>query len=296
MTATWRQIARKDVEDAARSKLLWGIGAAFVLFLALFFVVAGATAPTEPTATMALSFVAVTSQLFIPIVALVAGYMSIVGERRSGSLRILLSYPFSRLDLVLGKVVGRGLVVGLTLVVALIVGGMVAGVLYGNPGVGTFTGYLATVLLFGLAFTGIAVGISAGTATRGRAMAMSIGTYMGALLFWRPIVSGVYYLINGSLPGLTVEPWYLLARRLNPVEAFKVLASSVLETPVNLAFGIPVEDIPSDVPPDQLTVANRLVGEVPFYLEDWFTAVVLLLWLIIPGAIGYLRFRDADLD
>lgn len=295
MTATWRQIARKDIEDAARSKLLWGIGAAFVLFLSLFFVVAGATAPTEPTATMALSFVAVTSQLFIPIVALVAGYMSVVGERRTGRLRILLSYPFSRLDLVLGKTVGRGLVVGLTLVVALIIGGIVAAVLYGSPGFGTFAGYLATVLLFGLAFTGIAVGISAGTGTQGRAMAMSIGTYMGVLLFWRPIVSGIYYLIIGSLPELMVEPWYFLARRLNPVEAFKVLTSSVLDTPVNLAFGIPVEDIPSDVPADQLTVGNRVVGEIPFYLEDWFMAVVLLLWLIVPVAIGYTRFRDADL-
>lgn len=295
MTATWRQIARKDIEDAARSKLLWGIGAAFVLFLSLFFVVAGATAPTEPTATMALSFVAVTSQLFIPIVALVAGYMSVVGERRTGSLRILLSYPFSRLDLVLGKTVGRGLVVGLTLVVALIIGGIAAAVLYGSPGFGTFAGYLATVLLFGLAFTGIAVGISAGTGTQGRAMAMSIGTYMGVLLFWRPIVSGIYYLIIGSLPELMVEPWYFLARRLNPVEAFKVLTSSVLDTPVNLAFGIPVEDIPSDVPADQLTVGNRVVGEIPFYLEDWFMAVVLLLWLIVPVAIGYTRFRDADL-
>lgn len=295
MTATWRQIARKDVEDAARSKLLWGIGAAFVLFLSLFFVVAGATAPTEPTATMALSFVAITSQLFIPIVALVAGYMSVVGERRSGSLRILLSYPFSRLDLVIGKLVGRGLVVGLTLVVALIIGGLVVAVLYGTPDVGTFAAYLATVVLFGLAFTGIAVGISTGTATRGRAMAVAIGTYMGVLLFWRPIVAGIYYILNGTLPGLTVEPWYFLARRLNPVEAFQVLESGVLDSPVGLAFGIPVEDVPSDVPPDQLTIGNRLVSDVPFYLEDWFMAVILLSWLIVPVAIGYLRFRNADL-
>lgn len=295
MTATWRQIARKDVEDAARSKLLWGIGAAFVLFLALFFVVAGATAPTEPTATMALSFVAVTSQLFIPLVALVAGYMALVGERRNGSLRILLSYPFSRLDLVFGKTIGRGIVVGLTLVVALSVGGIVATVLYGNPGVGTFAGYLGTVVLFGLAFTGIAVGISAGTATRGRAMALAIGSYMGFLLFWRPIIAGIYYLLNGSLPGLTVEPWYFLARRLNPVEAFQALTSSVLDTEVGLAFGIPVEDVPSDVPPDQLTLAKRLVGDVPFYLEDWFMAGILFLWLVVPVALGYLRFRTADL-
>lgn len=295
MTATWRQIARKDVEDAARSKLLWGIGAAFVLFLSLFFVVAGATAPTEPTATMALSFVAVTSQLFIPIVALVAGYMAVVGERRSGSLRILLSYPFSRHDLVIGKTVGRGLVVGLTLVVALLIGGGVAAVLYGSPGVGTFAGYLGTVVLFGLAFTGIAVGISAGAGTRGRAMAMAIGTYMGMLLFWRPVVAGLYYLRHGSLPGLTVEPWYFLARRLNPVEAFQVLESSVLDSSVGLAFGIPVEDVPSDVPPDQLTLGNRLVGDVPIYLEDWFMVVILLLWLVVPVAIGYLRFRNADL-
>lgn len=295
MTATWRQIAVKDVQDAARSKLLWGIGAAFVVFLSLFFVVAGATAPTEPTATMALSFVAITSQLFIPLVALVAGYMAVVGERRSGSLRVLLSYPFSRLDVVVGKVIGRGVVIGMTLVVALVVGGIVATALYGSPGVGTFVGYLATVVLFGLTFAGIAVGISAGTASRGRAMGLAIGSYMWFLLFWRPVVAGLYYVLNGSLPGLVVEPWYFLARRLNPVEAFQVLESSVLDAHVGAAFGFPVEDVPSDATPEQLALANRLAGDVPFYLEDWFAVVILLAWLTVPVAIGYLRFRGADL-
>ena len=113
MTVTWRDVARKDFEDAARSKLLWGLIAVFVAFLVMSLLSAEELFPDAVTvdAATALSGVAMLAQLFVPGIELVAGYMAVVGERRSGSLRVLLSYPFSRFDVVAGKLVGRSLVV-----------------------------------------------------------------------------------------------------------------------------------------------------------------------------------------
>lgn len=295
MTATWRQVARKDIEDTIRSKMLWGLTAVFVVFLMLLLVVASTTMPSDIGPSEAFGFVAQLAQLFVPLVALIAGYMAIVGERQSGSLRILLSYPFTRQDVVVGKLVGRYLVIGATLLVAFLVGGAIATILYGVPSIGTFVKFMTAAILFGLAFTGLAVGISAATATRGRAMAVAIGTYIGLLFFWQPVVAGIYWVINGSLPGLRAESWYFLAKRLNPIEAFRVLESSVLGTQVPLAVGFSVEDIPQDIPPEQLDITTRLIGDVPFYLQDWFTAVILVAWGVIPVAIGYLRFRNTDI-
>ena len=297
MTATWRQVARKDFADAVRSKMVWGVIGVFVLFMGLLLLVAPATFPSdiEVDAEMALAFVAELAQLFVPIVALIAAYMAVVGERRSGSLRILLSYPFSRFDVVAGKFLGRTVVIGSALLVAVAVTVGIAIAVYGNPGAAAIVGVLVSVLLFGLAFTGLAVGVSAATATRGKAMATVLGVYLLFLLFWEAIVGGIYYAANGSLPGLEVEAWYFLLLRLSPIEAFRALVDGTLDPAVSSALSIPVEDVPPDATAEQLELSNRVIGDLPFYLSDWTLVALLVAWALVPVGIGYWRFRNADL-
>jgi ABC-2 type transport system permease protein len=59
-----------------------------------------------------------------------------------------------------------------------------------------------------------------------------------------------------------------------------------------------VEDVPASAFQGQepLMVSNRIAGDVPFYLTEWFAAVILLVWIIVPIAIGYRRFERADLN
>jgi len=297
MTVTWSDIARKDFEDAVRSKMLWGISAVFVAFLVLSLLSAEQLFPDRVTvdARTALAGVAMLAQLFIPGVALVAGYLSVVGERRSGSLRVLLSYPFSRFDVVAGKLVGRTLVTGAALAAGFAVATALVAALYGTPDLGPFAGFVGASALLGLTFTGLAVGGSAAAATRGRAMALTIGSFVGMVFFWKPAVVGLYYAATGSLPGLTVEPWYLLLQRLSPLTAYRDLAGSALDRPVGKVPEFPVEDLPAGVTPAQLTPANRLAGEVPVYLSDWFSVAVLLAWGVVPVVVGYWWFENADL-
>lgn len=297
MTATWAAIASKDFEDAARSKLLWGFIGVFVAFLAVALPVAQQLFPNETTITpeKALSGVAMLAQLFIPGIALVAGYMAIVGERRSGSLRVLLGYPFTRRDVVAGKLLGRSLVSVTALLVGFVVAAGLVLTLYGAPDPLVFAGFVATGVLLGVSFTGIAVGGSAATATRGHAMTATIGSFMVMVFFWKPIAAGTYYALNGKLPGLVADPWYFLLKRLNPLEAYRVLTETLLDTRVDAVPRFPVEDVPMNAGLDQLAMTNRLAGSVPFYLEPWFAAVVLLAWATIPVLLGYHRFRTTDL-
>ncbi|PSP78157.1 NosY protein [Halobacteriales archaeon QS_1_68_20] len=296
MTTTWRDVARKDFADAVRSKMVWGVVGVFVSFMGLLLLVAGAAFPSdvEVEAEMGLAFVAELAQLFVPLVALIAAYMSVVGERRSGSIRVLLSYPFTRFDVVAGKLVGRAVVIGSALLVGLVVTLGLAVVVYGVPEAGATLGLFASVLLFGLAFTGLGVGISAASATRGKAMAAVIGIYLLFLMFWEPIAAGVYYVLNGTRPGIQVEAWYFLLKRLSPIEAFRALADSIFEISIGSPVLLPVEDT-AGATPEQLELANRVAGELPFYLSEWVLVVVLLAWGVVPAALGYLRFRDADL-
>lgn len=298
MSATWRAVARKDLADAGRSKLLWAVIAVFVAFVAMALPVAEQLFP--PTVAVgpreALAGVAMLAQLFVPGIALVAGYMAVAGERRSGSLRVLLGFPFSRRDVVLGKLAGRltvtvtGLLVGFAVASGLVVA------LYGVPDLLVFGGFVAAGVLLGVAFTGLAVGGSAAAASRGRAMALTVGSFVAMVFFWKPVAAGSYYLLHGSLPGIPVESWYLLVKRLNPLEAYRVVTAWVLEVPVSAVPRFPVEDVPASGPFEQVSVATRLGGDVPLYLQDWVAVVVLLAWAVVPVAVGYWWFERADLE
>lgn len=297
MTATWADLARKEFEDAVRSNVLWGFIGVFVAFLVMSLLSAEQLFRDAVTvdAAKALAGVAMLAQLFVPGIALVVGYMSVVGERRSGSLRVLLTHPFARADVVAGKLVGRTLVTVVGLGVGFAVASLLVVVLYGAPAPGAFVGFVAAGLLLGVTFTALAVGGSAAASTRGRAMALTIGSFVGMVFFWKPAVVGLYYAVEGSLPGLHAARWYFLLKRLNPLEAYRVLAGAAVDQRVHEVPEFPLEDVPARASPETLALANRLSGEVPFYLADWFSVVVLLAWGLVPVVAGYRRFADADL-
>ncbi|ELZ22910.1 NosY protein [Haloterrigena salina JCM 13891] len=297
MTVSWRDVARKDFEDAVRSRLLWGLTAVFVAFLTMSLLSAEQLFPEPVTvdAAMALSGVAMLAQLFVPGIALAVGYTAVVGERRSGSLRVLLSYPFSRGEVVAGKFAGRLLVTGTALTIGFAAASVLVVALYGVPDAATFVGFVAVGVLLGLTFTALAVGGSAAASTRGRARTLTIGSFVGMVFFWKPVVVGIYYAVTGSLPGVRAESWYFLLKRLNPLEAYRVVAGAVLDERVDAVPEFPLEDVPANAPAETLELSNRLAGEVPFYLADWFSVVVLLAWGLVPVLAGYRLFEDADL-
>ena len=297
MTVTWVDIAHKDFEDAVRSKMLWGISSVFVAFLVMSLLSAEQLFPNPVTvdASMALVGVAMLAQLFVPGVALVAGYLSVVSERRSGSLRVLLSYPLSRFDVVAGKLVGRSLVTGVALTAGFTVATALVVALYGIPDPLSFAGFIAGGILVGLTFTGLAVGGSAAAATRGQAMTLTIGSFVGMVFFWKPVVVGLHYAVTGSLPGIKVERWYVFLQRLNPLEAYRVVVGAALGQSVREVPELPIEGVPAGVSPERLELTNRLGGEIPFYLADWFSIVVLLAWGLVPVIAGYWLFENTDL-
>lgn len=294
--ADWRAVARKDFEDAVRSRMVWSVMGVFVALLSFLLLAVDAAEFNGGGAEGAIAYVSQWGQLYVPLVTLIAAYLAVVGERRSGSLRVLLSYPFTRREVVAGKLLGRSVVTLLTLSAAFLVMGGLTVVLYGSLPVAKFLAVVGVVVLFGLSFTGIAVGISAATGSRETALALAIGSFLVFFVFWNGLASGLYYLVYGSLPGLEPAPWYFLAERLSPLEAYRVLLDGILDSFVEPLVGVGLEDLPADVTPEELRAVNRVSGDMPFYLRDWFTGLVLVAWAVVPPALGYWRFERSDLD
>ncbi|WP_232703331.1 ABC transporter permease subunit [Halobacterium wangiae] len=275
---TWLVVARKDVADAARSRLLWATIALFAGLTSLTVVLPLVLPVPEEGAVAGVQLAAQFAGSLVPITALVAAYLSVAGERESGSLKILLGFPPSRRDVVLGKFVGRSFVVLVAAVAGFSLAGVVALAAYGTLPVGAFAGVAALTGLLAVVFVGIAVGLSAAFDTRGRAMTAAVGVYVVLTVLWDMVPLGTHVAVTGELPGATVPAWFYGVTAFSPTGAYNMLTRSVLDG----AYVAP-------------SVVGRVAGEIPFYLDARFLVVVVVAWTVVPLVLGYWRFERADL-
>lgn len=286
-------IARKEVRDAARSHSLWAIALLSTL------VVCGAVAlpsiafENGVSASVALAFLPTPIGIVVAITAMTAGYRSIAGERESGRLKVLLGLPHRRRDVIVGKLAGRSIVIVGALAIAFLAAALVLATVYGSVPGNELGRLFVLTLLYAGAFTGFAVGISAVAASRARAMAIVVGTFILVEFAWDWLPRGVYYVLHRELPRGSVPAWFVTLERLNPVTAYRVATRAFLDAG-NRAITLSAEGAAgSEAPTGQL--AERVAGEAPAYLSPEFAPLVFVLWFAIPPAIGAFRFRAADL-
>ena len=262
-----RTIARKDLADASRSKALWAVSLIVLLSTAGITALLAVTSDMAAGEVFSLSFqLAVT---MLPIVALVLAKGAITAERESGSLRVLLSLPPSRRDILVGKLLGRTAL----MLVATLIGGFVTGLVVLTILGGTF-GSLASFIgflgLMSVAFVAIGVGISAGSSSDSRATAVAVGAYMILVALWNLIQSAIQYgAVELGLMADAGEPaWLKLVGLFPPNRAARAAYRS--------------------------TVEGQFFGTDPF-ASVWLPVLVLLAWILVPVTVGYIRFRDAQI-
>lgn len=268
-----RAVIHQDLLDVRRSRLLQAVFGAYVLFIAVIFL--GVSLSPNPSIRDVVRLTVVIGFLFVPLIALLSGYLSIAGERESGTIRFLLGYPVSRREVVLGKTITRLGVVFAAIGVAFLGGGAIAVVQFDTPHLVQISIFAAMTALFAGAFVGMALGVSAATGSRSRAMSGTFGLYFVFTLLWSPQISPV------TVPGLiaTIADWLLgieptgmfwnVFRSLSPTKAY----FWSLQLLPGEAFGM------SSVPIGGASVTAILVG-----------------WIIVPPALGYLSFAYADID
>lgn len=297
---SWTLVAHKDFADAIRSRKFWSMIGVSLLFLIIVAFGAG-TGDTDGGQELVYQlFNTVGSQMVIPVMGLIVGYLAIAGERESGSLRVLFGLTHGRRDVVVGKLLSRaGMMLVAMVLSAIVVAGLVLA-LFDGFDVEIFIGFSVLTVLLALTFTGLAVGISAAAGSRARAMGGAVGSYVVFLILWYPAVAIGHYLLEGELAGVTPPDWYLGALMLNPLLAYSEALGQVLEQYLSGFIGWPfiVEDVPQEVLADEtaLLLSNRAAGDAPFFVSEWFAIVVLVAWLVVPVTVGYWQFQRADLN
>ena len=276
---TWAVVARKDFNDARRSRSLWGLSAAFLvlalLFAGLYAFVPEVTADEEMSTVGLMTFLAAPIALFVAVASLVVAYKSVAGEAESGSGKLLLGLPHTRRDVVLGKVVGRSLVLAVPVLVGLVA--MLAIVFVGEV---TFSAadyvlFGLVTMLFVLVYMAFFVGISASTTSTARAATLSVLALVILEFAWDVVPIGAWFVANGFVvpPGLfsgaAMPDWVAFLANMPPSSAY-----------LNSVGGV---------------LTGSMTGAGPWYLSQWFSLVVLAVWGIVPLVVGYLRYNRADL-
>ena len=299
---TWEVVARKDFQDAVRSQWLWALSALFVTVLALppALIIADVIQVGGGEGLNTDLFVFLmrdTMTLLVPIIAVVLAYASVTGERDSGTLKLLLSLPHSRRDVVAGKALGRGAVMVLPVLAGFVVAAVVFLATPVSLNAGPFFAFALLSAVIGIVFVAIAVGVSAGAETSRGSMIGAVGVYVVFTLFWNQFTNGVIRLLtdHAGLEGAARVKLHLFLKVLNPTQAYKTLVARLftdgaVAARVNLVGGGGLQG--------QLNAqlyAQALGDSVPFYLSDPFVALLLIAWLVAAPAAGFYLFREADL-
>ena len=273
-------VVRKDVLDVRRSNLVRGVVLLYLAFTMLFFWGTGST--SDPNMYDALWLMIVVAVLVIPLIALVSAYLSIAGERQSGNLKFLLSYPNSRRDVVAGKLIARSTLVGGAVVLSYAVGLALALYYYPKIFVGDYVAYVGLTLLYALTYVSIAVALSAATSSRSRAMGSAIGVWFVLNVFWN------FFPINPTAVANFVADKLGMTLSQNAQDFIWTLSPTG-------AYMNSMQLIFPDSFAQRVGQTGWLDPNAPFYLDGWFMLVILAAWFVVPLALGYWRFERADL-
>ncbi|WP_254810312.1 ABC transporter permease subunit [Natronosalvus amylolyticus] len=281
---SWIAVAKKDFRDAVQSRALWALLAVFVLFSVMttyaYVEVPEAFGAQSGEVSFAgmVFFLAGITGLFVALAAIVVCYKSVAGERELGSIKLLLGLPHTRGEVFLGKVVGRAAVIAVTLGIGLLIGVGFGALLLGTIQVVPVVLFVMTAVLFAGVYATIIVGLSATTGSTSRATTLALGFFVVFELAWDVVPLGVVYVANGFSMPQQMPDWVFLVMQIPPSSAY--FSSLVALLP---AFA------------DEANAQTQAAGFDAFYATPEIGFVVLALWLIVPLAVGYVRFNSTDL-
>ncbi len=156
--------------------------------------------------------------LFVPLMGLTLGAMSIAYERERGILLYILSQPVSYFEVLIGKYIGLALSILGSLVLGFGLSGFVIAFKGGSADV---AGYLYFILLtFLLALVNLAIGMFISSFFRkyDTALGVSIFTWLVLVIFSDLGIIGTSFLVD-----LNINQVFILSL-LNPVQVFKLSA------------------------------------------------------------------------
>ena len=224
MNSIWT-IARKELSDSLRNRWLMAISLVFAtLALGIAWFGAAASGQVGYASTPAtIASLASLGIFLIPLIALLLAYDAIVGEEEGGTLLLLLTYPLSRSQLLLGKFLGHGLTLAFATVIGFGVAGVAIAVLVENVAIASLAAamlrFIGSTVLLGWGFIALAYVISVRVSEKPIAAGLALAIWFFFVLIFDLMLLGTLVASEGQFSA-ELLPWLLM---LNPTDIYRLL-------------------------------------------------------------------------
>ncbi len=272
MSQIWN-VARKELSDGLRNRWMLAISLVFAL-LAVGIAWFGAAASGQIGFTSIPATIASLASLatfLMPLIALLLAYDAIVGEDEGGTLMLLLTYPISRGQILLGKFVGHGMILGLATLIGFGCAALAIAVLVPEVELGmlawAFTRFIVSSTLLGLVFIALAYVLSSRATEKSSAAGLALGLWFLFVLVFDLALLAVLVISEGSFNPEAL-PWLLL---LNPADIYRLINLAGFESSSN---SVGVMALAGDLPVSSLVLWGCLVAWVgaSLALAHWMFA------------------------
>lgn len=156
--------------------------------------------------------------LFVPLMGLTLGAMSIAYEREKGTLLYMLAQPVSNLEVLIGKYSGLALSILCSLVLGFGLSGVIIAIKGGGADIWSFIIFIPLTFLLALVSLSIGMFISGYFKNYDTALGVSIFIWLFLVIFSDLGIIGTSFLIN-----LDINQVFLLTL-FNPIQVFKLSA------------------------------------------------------------------------
>ncbi|MEQ4618907.1 MAG: ABC transporter permease [Corticimicrobacter sp.] len=218
-------IAGKEFRDGLRNRWVIAITLLLGIFALTLSFLGSAPAGAVKGSALAITVVSLSSLsiFLVPLIALLLSYDAIVGEVERGTMALLLSYPVSRGDVIIGKFAGHCLILGISTLSGYGVAGLLVQTLQGDgmdAGWGPFAVLIGSSVLLGACF--LALGYLVSTVVRERATAagLAIGVWLFFVLIYDMALLGGLVADGGRWLTPEIVTGLLLS---NPADVYRLL-------------------------------------------------------------------------
>lgn len=270
-------IARKEIQEGMRNR--WVLATTLLLAtLALSMAFLGSAPTGSAVGASALDVVIVSLSsltiFLIPLIALLISHDAIVGEMERGTMLLLLSYPLSRAQVVLGKFLGQLAILAFATffgygIAALAL--MATGAGAGAESWRAFATLVGSSILLGAVFIAIGFLASALVRERSTAAGIAIGVWLFFVLIYDAALLALLVFDQGQSIGTAVLNSLLL---FNPADSYRLLNFGTGQAGALTGMGG--------------MAGNATLGFLTLLLS-------LGLWTLIPLALSMLVFSRKEL-
>lgn len=206
--------------------------------------------------------------LFVPLIALVTGAISISNERENGTLQYLLSHPVTKSEVFIGKFIGVLIPIWFSISLGFGLAGIGVSLRGGGGNIPDymFTAFLSGLLAASLLSVGFVISVYSGKSSK----AIGVAVFLWLLFI---ILGDLGIMGTAAVMDLGIKQVFTMAL-INPAEVFKIASVLILSPRFEILGPVGV-------------YAVRTFGREGVMM---LLLSILALWTLIPFAFAYLSF------